>query len=689
MQEASAVVTALQLGVKALQFYNADHPRVVEAMAQLEQACGAMLAQRGRVSLTAVKGSLLVDGEPLEASTVHVRTLAAELERRQIGGVIIMAGVRRGELLELARLLTMRPEQLRTAGGAEEILERAEVEHVRISHVRYEAVTEGEEVVWSKSVRRADAASDAAVEALPALLQQFLLQKIGGDQAPSGEATLLTALKADARGESPRAEEILRQAMEGMDPVAKLALLVSMDRLPVGEVRDSFRAAAMEPTQALLQALVNSDDQLSLLRERLADMGVSREQLDELLDVMVWEKLTFDERVAKLLAGSRIFDFPQDKLVRFLRELLDAQRSTEVQKLLTHYVTGLGHDTLFVRRTVCGALGEVALFIKEPGVPREIEQLVGTSILNHFVQEGDARMRMSLGAAAANFIAMLMATNRCEPALRVIGRLDAAVAAAPEGATVRLAEAALTESFGEAHRATELIAQSMSADPDTLARFVMPLVTRLGGAATPHFIDALGTEEDRNRRGRLVKALKAIGEPAFPFLIEALRSPSWFVIRNALNVLGDIGRAEHVEAIGKKLDHGDARVRRAAARTLSKIGGFDAEVLLVGAMNDRDDETQAEVMLCLASMKAQTAIPGLAELARGRLMGTDEKVRELAINTLAQIGTDAAVGVLADIVRSKSLFGRITPPVRAAAARALATIKTPAAREALREAGIS
>ncbi|MEO8380319.1 MAG: hypothetical protein ABI779_11700, partial [Acidobacteriota bacterium] len=210
MQEATAVATALQLGMKALQFYTPDHPRVVEAMALLEQACAALLAQRSRVSLTAAKGSLLVDGEPLDTTTVHVRTLAAELERRQIGGLILMAGVQRRELLDLARMLTLRPEQLRTAGGAEEYLARAEVEHLRISHVRYEAVTEGEEVVWARSARRADAASDEAVESLPALLQKFLLQKVELDAAPAGEAALRVALQTDPRGESQRAEEILR-----------------------------------------------------------------------------------------------------------------------------------------------------------------------------------------------------------------------------------------------------------------------------------------------------------------------------------------------------------------------------------------------------------------------------------------------------------------------------------------------
>ena len=61
MLEAAEVATALQLSTKALQFYTPDHPRVVVAIAHLEENCLALLAQHPRVALTASKGSLLVE----------------------------------------------------------------------------------------------------------------------------------------------------------------------------------------------------------------------------------------------------------------------------------------------------------------------------------------------------------------------------------------------------------------------------------------------------------------------------------------------------------------------------------------------------------------------------------------------------------------------------------------------------
>ena len=539
MEQAARLATALQLAVKALQFYTADHPRVVEAIAHLDEACNAILAQHPRLTITAGKENLLVDGEPFLHPPTQVKTLAADLERRQLGGLIFTAGTTRRELLEVVRLLSMRPEQIKTGGGAEEILKRAEVLHVRVSRVRYEAVTEGEKVVWANSVQ-----------------------------------TL-------AEGQMPTPEEM----------------------------------------RALFESAANNDEQLTLLRERLVELGVTREQLDELLEHLNWDRLSLDERIDRLSDGRRIFDLEPPKLQHFIREVLDAGRAADAHALLEHYVIGLAHDSDKLRQQVCDGLAQVVTM----QLPRDTEHLVGTAVLNHFVRTADAPS----AEAAANLLAMLVATGRSERALRVFEKLETAGAAAAQ---------ALARALGE--RAAPIVSEVCSADPETLAKTVMPLVARLGGAIAPHIIEALSNEEDRNRRGRLVKALKAIGEPAYPAVIDALRSQTWFVVRNALNVLGDIGTPEHVDAIGRKLEHSDPRVRRAAARALSKIGGAEAEALLVAAINDRDAETQAEVLLCLGAMKAQTAVPALLE-----------------------------------ILKPKRFFARDTPALRSAAEKALSAIR--------------
>ena len=552
MEEAGQLVGALQLSVKALQFYSADHPRAVEALGHLEQTYGALLSKFARVTLTASKGNLLFDGQPMHGAPGPLKALASEFEKRDIGGLVLLPAASRRELLEVVRMLSTRPEQLRASGGAEAMLAAAEVAHVRVSKVRYEAVTDQEEVVWSSTLKRLD----------------------------SGEA------------------------------------------VTVDEAKVMIEAA--------------NADQLKLLRQRLESMGITREQFDELLDVVSWDKLPIDERIGKLLAENRIFDFPPGKLAHFVRELLDAGREADVHRIVERYVTGLGGDSAALRQSVSDGLAQIV----SHSLPANTEQIAGAALLNHVLREQDAHVKRVAIESAATFLALLVGTGRTEPALRVIERFDAA---APH--FVGELSTALSQ------KAEPIIGQICATDADTAARVVMPLVMRLGGAIAPAVIDALGHEEDRNRRGRLVKALKSIGEPAFPALIDTLRSQVWFVVRNALNVLGDVGTPELVEPIGKKLEHGDPRVRRAAARALSKIGGAEAEKILIGAMQDRDPETQAEVLLCLGAMKSASAVP-----------------------------------MLADMIKPKGFFARDVPMIRVAAEKALAAIDTPAARDALKSA---
>jgi len=702
MTEVTDFTSALHLAVKALQFYAADHPRSVEALSNLERSAGKLLARRERVTLVAARGALVVDGTPLgdtASNKLHLKALAQELEARGFGGVVVTQGVTYRELVELVRVFVMRPPQLREAGGAEEIFRRAGVTHVRISAVRYEAITEDEEVVSAQTARRAEQLP-ASGESLPSLLRRFLL-KMGGPSADDAETdmadALAVSLKADELStEMPeRVRTLLREALDGVEPEVQLALLMNIATLPAGQLREALQPAARDvlsggaatDADALVRLLGGSTldaEGIEQLRARLAELGISREHLDDVLGVIGWDRLPTDERIAQLLEGMQIFDLPQQKLFLFLRELLEAGRYDDVLRLLETYARGLEHDAFALRQSVAGTFGQVATLIERVPMSPQIEQLLTRGILNHFVKESDPKMQLTVAESVANLVTAYACTGRAEVALRAMTRLEAAISVADRNAVVRHAWDSLGRAFAEPHRAAKFIAQIYGADPEALNKSVLPLIAQLGALVMPALIEALSTEDDRNRRGRLVKAMKAIGRPAHPFLLEALEAPAWYVVRNALLILSEIGEREHVAAIGAQLQHDDARVRRTAARSLSRIGGPEAELLIVGAIGDRDAETENEVLLCLGAMKAQSAVPALCELAKARYAASE--IRELVVTTLGQIGSNEAVPVLGEILRPKGLFAREPLPIRLAAARSLAAIATPDARQILRSA---
>ena len=745
MREVVEFAAALRTTSKALQFYSAEHPQAVAALAQLDRTAKQLLEGRERIAITAAKGRLVVDGVQLESGSLHVKSLAEQLDQLSIGGVVLTQGLSDRDLLELVRILGMKPQQLSDAGGAQLLLDRAGVVRIRISTVRYEAVTDGEEVVWAGSNPRRDAAANAADQPpdLSAMLRQFLVQMAKSPGAASGTAgagegpgaggggistndeisqmhdAIVIGMQADRFGAQTDSagRELLREAVAGLEPEVQFALLLSISRLPGGALRDILRPAAAEmatssfragfgrqgggggggakgdgsspaaPPAAplsrstgsvvpplagagtgaggaggggtgdflakLLGALPEPDRDLELLRGRLEALGVSRDQLDEILGVLAWDTLSREEKLAKAMAGSQLFELPSEKLLIFFRDLLEAKMFVEALPLLDRYSRGLGAPSAFVRLNVCETLGQVAGFIREPGVSPEIDQLLVRTLLNHLVRETESKVQVSAAEAVANLAGSLLATGRVDVAYGHISRLAGVLESVPDAGR-REARELLLRALTTPRRVTTLVEMIGGADAESLGSTLLPWVTFLGPYAAAGIVAALVDEEDRNRRGRLVRALKAIGRPAWPALVDALRHSVWFVVRNALNVLGDIGSPELVPEIAPATVHDDPRVRRAAARTLAKIRGPEAEKILVDALGDKDRETQLEVLGCLGAMRATSAVPALV-----------------------------------DLVSKRGAFGRDPAPLRLAAAKALAAIGTPEAREALRRAAAS
>ena len=195
-------------------------------------------------------------------------------------------------------------------------------------------------------------------------------------------------------------------------------------------------------------------------------------------------------------------------------------------KVVERYTKGLDHAAFFIRRNVCDTLGVLASFIRRPGLPPPVEQLVGRSILNQCIRETDPRMKTTLAEASSNLILMMIATGRAETALRVFEQLNATFAALPADSPVRATDESLRQQFGTPEHAGEIMREIASCDPERLTRSVLPLVSILGDVLVPHVIEALASEEDRGKRGRFVRTLKTIGSPAFPFLINARSHPT-------------------------------------------------------------------------------------------------------------------------------------------------------------------
>lgn len=215
---------------------------------------------------------------------------------------------------------------------------------------------------------------------------------------------------------------------------------------------------------------------------------------------------------------------------------------------------------------------------------------------------------------------------------------------------------------------------------------IYTIVRHLGAKIVYPIIHRLCIADGLFARKALATALVRIGHPALPPLISTLRDERWYVVRNMVAILGEIGGRECTGALKGSLYHGDDRVRKEAIRTMVKLGGREAENLIIQLLADKDASIVRQAILSLGILKSQTAVQPLIDIVTGR----DLFLRELAlkkesVQALGRIGDRRATSVLLDLLESpRWLAWNRWDELRVAAAAALGQLGDETALPALK-----
>lgn len=163
-------------------------------------------------------------------------------------------------------------------------------------------------------------------------------------------------------------------------------------------------------------------------------------------------------------------------------------------------------------------------------------------------------------------------------------------------------------------------------------------------------------------------ALRRMGAPAVPILLESLRGNDPVIRPKAIRALIDLGAQANaaipqlIEALGDK----DVKVRAVAAVALGKFKSSDGLQPLVRALQDSDPLVRGNAAYALGDLgsKAKTAVPALIELmqdnagyfdTRGVHSQRTKAVGQIAVKALGAIGPDAttAVPALVEILQDE------------------------------------
>ncbi len=207
------------------------------------------------------------------------------------------------------------------------------------------------------------------------------------------------------------------------------------------------------------------------------------------------------------------------------------------------------------------------------------------------------------------------------------------------------------------------------------------VLLRLGPDGAEALIELLTSADSLTDRRAYLAALVKIRD-AVPTLIHLLGDNRWYVVRNAIDLLGEMRAPEAENALLEVVNHREERVRRSAATALARLGTARSIQTVQQMMTDAVPEVRVHAVQGLGSVKSPRAVGVLASALDRE---TDPEVQAVILAALGRQATDEAVARLTKAGEPDGrLFKRKPTAFRVAAVQALAEANTPAALAALR-----
>ncbi|AMW04134.1 hypothetical protein GEMMAAP_03355 [Gemmatimonas phototrophica] len=193
------------------------------------------------------------------------------------------------------------------------------------------------------------------------------------------------------------------------------------------------------------------------------------------------------------------------------------------------------------------------------------------------------------------------------------------------------------------HRSSlDLLASRIPLLPDRT--LLLELLSRAGETAVDVLVKQLMNANDAASRRAYFDSVVAL-DLGGTVLFELVRDSRWYVVRNAVALLGEMGVEQSDSAMLPLLQHEDERIRVAAARALVRLGTAKALHGLHAGVDDPNAEVRrmAAVSYGLAPTAAGGMRPPAARLAMALEKETDEDVALEMLASLGKLGSADAI----------------------------------------------
>jgi len=233
-------------------------------------------------------------------------------------------------------------------------------------------------------------------------------------------------------------------------------------------------------------------------------------------------------------------------------------------------------------------------------------------------------------------------------------------------------------------RITNLLNSSEWQDFDGIRLYLEELEWK----SMPSLIWMLGELNNFPARKMVIEALINKGRDRIEIIGNAIHDSRWYVVRNAVLILGEIGDNKGLSYMRKALEHFDERVRWEAVVAVEKLASKSDLKILIPYLKDESERIRHKVIEMFSQNRYDPAFEAIQEIVKSsQFNGMGFEEQKNLLKALAFTGGDNALPVLKKIVKKRSFFSaRASQKKKEAAVLAISLIETEDAWKLIEEA---
>ncbi len=648
-----ALFKSFNAAIKRSLVYSPSHPMCAEARAELFSLIKDYLETNEMLKFGITRDSIIIEGTEYDmAAGSFYLALAAHLHDRQLTSVTIYKPVTNEEMDGFLDSMAKDVNELRKAGGIEEVLEAKHIQNIVAKKLEVEAGEELDELKFDDSDEEIVAAEEIFMmlggESLSENERDKIVLRV--KQGPVETAKLLVKLSdmaATTEGD-PSLEGRSTYLAEAIEKIAGIAV-------------EEGEEAKQDVFQNISQGLTSLSDDfrspiLEILQERFGSLDFGPEMMEAL-------------NLALKIAGEQTIAYTEGgENVAVAEEGAEAVRldPEEVYYEFAHFYDDMPAQ---VQQSVEEEIAAIEI--------EDVEQQAVETLVEILIEsEDEPRLTKTLNSLAST-VSDLMMEGRLELAAKsikaILSKAQVLQKTSPE--LVNLPRDTLLTIAGADNLTIVLKAALESADGNQ-KKYSRAMLDMLGAGAVPGLLVLTSREPVGEYRVRLSKIAAHAGQGALGIFERRLTEADEAIVRAVVLSMSQIEDPKATEILKKALRNDSETVRAEAIKAIASTRGIGVAPFINVMLDDVSEQVRSAAFMEIGKLKADTALPKLAEIAEGKdKINKAVEFRVKAIQTMGEIGASQSLPVLKKLAGKRFAFGRKAKTLREEAALALKIIQ--------------